>query len=733
MPFGSHNLLTWWSDFAPCPSIRPNRPASQRYLEAPKRQEGIRLGGLRATAFRIQNFRNVDDSGWIELDRVTALVGRNESGKSALLQALHKFNPAVATKYVPQREYPRDRFQSEYADAKAKSIPVASVRFAIEGDLRKAVEQVAPAGTSPDSITYTRYYDGNLKFTLDPAVKTIAVTGEQVTQALDEFSGAVRRLETTGEGTEKLDTVRGELLTWIGEKRKAIPSGSLRTDAGRAAITAMQSEVEKFSNPTTAAVVESFLKSMRALGNEAAKPEVGQRIEALCKKELPVFIYFEDYGILDSAVYLPRLVEDLTRIPDDAKVRTIKAMFTHVKLTAEEIHQLGQDNVAAVRAQGRAPTPEEIRTEQERKELRAIRLNSASLDITDKFSKWYHQRRHQIRYHADGDYFRIWVSDDKRPGVEIELESRSKGFQWFFSFYLVFLVESEEGHKNAVLLLDEPGLHLHPTAQQELISFFEELSERNQLIYTTHAPFLIDGTHLTRVRTVVETAQGRSSVSSDLWPPDRDTTFPLQAALGYSMMQTLFQGKRNVLVEGLADYFYVHGISLLLRANGRDGLPDDLFVTPCGGTKMVGHLASLFLGQGVRPLVLLDDDQAGRDRATALLKDLYRGEAQSVLVVSDAVKGCAEIEDVIGENALLSALAANGISVKLTDEDRRAGPVVDQVLAWAKRESTPLPEGWKVDAARQVVNGWAAQARGQAPNDLLDRAAQLIAEITKRV
>jgi predicted ATP-dependent endonuclease of OLD family len=63
-------------------------------------------------------------------------------------------------------------------------------------------------------------------------------------------------------------------------------------------------------------------------------------------------------------------------------------------------------------------------------------------------------------------FFRIWVADDRRPGIEIELESRSQGFQWFFSFYLVFLVESEEIHKEAVLLLDEPGLHLHPTAQQ---------------------------------------------------------------------------------------------------------------------------------------------------------------------------------------------------------------------------------------------------------------------------
>jgi hypothetical protein len=35
---------------------------------------------LKAVRFRIQNFRNIDDSGWIPLERVTNFVGRNESG-----------------------------------------------------------------------------------------------------------------------------------------------------------------------------------------------------------------------------------------------------------------------------------------------------------------------------------------------------------------------------------------------------------------------------------------------------------------------------------------------------------------------------------------------------------------------------------------------------------------------------------------------------------------------------
>lgn len=687
------------------------------------------MGDLRALRFRIQNFRNVDDSGWIELDRVTALVGRNESGKTALLQALHKFNPARPTPYVPQREFPRDRFQSEYREEKANEIPVSSVTFKIEGELRRTVDALSGTAGLPETITYTRFYGGNLSSALDPPVPTPEVSGEQVRDALDRLASAARRLNVEGEPQPSEENVRSKILAWIAAKKQAIPIGSLRNDAGKQLVATIRTEAETHSQAATADMIEEFLSALDPVVEAAGKPEISKAVEQLCQRALPVFIYFEDYGILDSAVYLPRLIEDIARIPNDARVRTILAMFKHVRLSAKEIHELGKDTIANL---GRAPTPEEIAQGQERRELRAIELNSASLDITKKFNEWFHQRRHKIRYHADGDYFRIWVSDDRRPDVEIELESRSRGFQWFFSFYLVFLVESEEGHKDAVLLLDEPGLHLHPTAQQELISFFEELSSKNQLIYTTHSPFLIDGEHLTRVRPVQENAEGQSEVSNEVWPADRETTFPLQAALGYSMMQTLFTGKRNVLVEGLSDYLYLHGMSLLLRADARKGLPDDVFVTPCGGTKLVGHLAALFIGQGVRPLVVLDDDDAGRTRAAALIKDLYKGEEHSVMLVSTAVPDCPEIEDVVGKDAILGALARMGIPVRLSADDARVSGLGNQIKAWSARTGTVLPDGWKVDVARKVVTEWSSDPAG-ADEEMVDRAGALLDEIQRRV
>lgn len=691
------------------------------------------VGDLRPLSFRVQNFRNVDDSGPVELDRVTALVGRNESGKSALLQALHKFNPATPTPYKPQIEYPRDRFKAEYRAEKARTIPVCSVTFAIEGELREKVDQISGTPGKPETITYTRHYGGNLAYRLQPDITQISVLSDDVDRALTKLASSARRIKADSEDAEKVEETRVALIKWAATKQEALPGGNLRTDEGRAALAALLREVEAFSQPATANHIETFIDFVKPLWAEAEKLPPDRQIEALCGAELPVFIYFENYGILDSAVYLPRLLEDAKRAPDDPKVRTILAMFKHVQLSAQEMYELGQDPLALARAQGRPPDDDAIRKQQERKELRAIELNAASLDITKRFSDWWQQRRHMIRYHADGDYFRIWVADNRRPGVEIELESRSKGFQWFFSFYLVFLVESDEGHRDAVLLLDEPGIHLHPTAQAELLSFFDTLAEKNQLVYTTHSPFLIDGKRLTRVRAVIETADGRSEVTTNFGPADRDTLFPLQAALGYEMAQTLFQGKRNALVEGMSDMLYSYGFDLILRANGRPGLAGDVYITPSIGTKAIGILASIYIGQGARPLVLLDDDDAGRAKGKDLVKELYKGDAQRVLFLSTAVPGCAEIEDVVGEDLIMKTLGdLLATKVTLTAADRsRASGVVDTIKAWSARTGTALPDGWKLELAWRIVRGWTEGPTSTA-KDLLERAEALIAQLNAR-
>lgn len=695
---------------------------------------------LRASRIRIKNFRNIDDSGWIPLERVTCFVGRNESGKTTLLKAFHKFNPATAEPYDPQREFPRDRYSRDYVagGSNGGEWPVCSVAFEISDGLSmEAVNVLGADRKCPSEAIVTRYYDGSLSFEYEPAVEDRPLSPEPIINGLAVFSSAARRLPALASDQEEATAAqRAALTNWAtGWQDKLKGTADLCNVDGANLLLALRGEVESKSNPQTADMVESLQGVISPTLDTARAGHVIERLNKLIQDQLPVLIYFENYGILDSAIWLPRFLADQTSAPTNPRVRTISAMFRHVGLNPKEIRDLGDEQAQQPHRQGQQPPPEMIANDQRRKEERAIRLNSASLDISKRFSEWWSQRRHKIRYHADGDYFRIWIADDRRPDVEIELESRSKGFQWFFSFYLLFLVESDDGHKDAILLLDEPGMHLHPTAQQELIAFFEGLSNKNQVLYSTHSPFLIDGMHLHRVRPVAEDETGHSRISAEGWPKDRETIFPLQAAAGYAMVRGLFQHRQNVLVEGMSDYYYLHALSQQCTVAKRVSLPADVYVTACGGTKLVGHFASLFLGQEVRPLVLLDGDDAGRARRDMLMNELYAGHDSAVLML-DKVLGRAgqevEIEDIIGESIILPAVnAIIGKVLNLTETDRKAGSLPTAIKAAAKRAGIELPNGWKASVAIHLVSEWAERAI-KLPEAVIAKAEILFTEIVNR-
>lgn len=695
---------------------------------------------MQAIRFRVQNFRNVNDSGWVSLDQITAFVGRNESGKTTLLKAFHKFNPATAEPYDPMREFPRDRYMRDYVGggSKGSDWPVCTVAFAISDQLKTQIAALLPTDHAvPVEAIATRYYDGSVDFEYEPALRAAQLSPEPVTAALKAFASGARRLAaTTPDQEDATASVRNALAQWATQAIDQLAGIlDLRNEAGAAALTKLKAEAESKSNPQTADLVEALHEVIDPVLDAAKAGPFEPKLDELIKNALPVLIYFENYGVLDSAIYLPRFLQDLQQAPRDPRTRTINAMFKHVALDAKDIADLGKEEAFANRQGGQQPSADAVARDQRRKEERAIRLNSASNDISTRFSNWWSQRRHKVRYHADGDYFRIWIADDRRPDVEIELEARSKGFQWFFSFYLVFLVESDEGHKDAILLLDEPGLNLHPTAQQELLGFFERLGERNQLIYTTHSPFLVDGEHIYRVRPVTEDSTGHSRISADNWPKDRETIFPLQAAAGYAMLRGLFQHKRNVLVEGMSDYYYLHALNQQCRARGMTALPEEIYITPCGGTKLVGHLAALFLGQDVRPLILLDADEAGRVRRDALLKELYVEHGNHIVMLDDAIGrsgATVEIEDILGEDTVVSALnALLPKPLSLTSGDSQAGSLPDQIKAAARRQSESLPEGWKTAVALRLVSSWAQNAV-QLPDAVLSRASQLFGVLNSR-
>ena len=146
----------------------------------------------------------------------------------------------------------------------------------------------------------------------------------------------------------------------------------------------------------------------------------------------------------------------------------------------------------------------------------------------------------------------------------------------------MFMHESNGTFQNCVILLDEPGLHLHPDAQRDLLTRMEEYAAGNVLIYTTHLPFMIDLRKPDRIRALSETTSG-TVVTEDLNETQPEAKFVLQAALGMSGSSSYLISQQNVVVEGIDDFWIITELSNLLVRSGEQGLPEEAFVTPAGG------------------------------------------------------------------------------------------------------------------------------------------------------
>ena len=233
-----------------------------------------------------------------------------------------------------------------------------------------------------------------------------------------------------------------------------------------------------------------------------------------------------------------------------------------------------------------------------------------------------------------GPIFHVRVRN-KRHRVTVSFDERSRGFVWFFSFLAYFSELEETKTSDLVLLLDEPGLALHATAQGDLLRYMEEkLAPSYQVVYTTHSPFMIYPDHIERARTVVDVDDVGTKISADVFRVDEETVFPLQAALGYTLAQTLFIGPKNVLLEGPSDLIFIELMGDVLEEAGMSTIDESWVLVPVGGAGKLSTFVSLIGGHQLTLAVLMDSSTKDAD-SVRRLRDGGRLEKGSLIEVSE--------------------------------------------------------------------------------------------------
>lgn len=615
--------------------------------------------------YKVENFRSVQDSGWIDCSNVTTLVGINEAGKSNLLLALWKLNPAREGKIDILHDMPVSKLSTFRKIP--EEIKFITAEFELDEDSINEIESKIECDLQGDkSVTVSRFYDGSYAF---------------------EF-----------------------------------PSGKPLS--------------------TRMSVVEDDTENEESSEQEIS-PYEDEDLEDAIKLQLPKFVYYSNYGNLSSKIYLPNVIKWLNGGTVDGvdvneeQVRTLRVLFDFVKLDPKEILELGADpkEMARIRNGNHGttqPTPADIKKAEDDKEERSILLQSASGDLTKKFKEWWKQGEYKFRFEADGDYFRIWVSDAVRTD-EVALELRSTGLQWFISFFLIFLVESQEQHKDAILLLDEAGLTLHPLAQKDLAVFFNNLSEKNQIINTTHSPFIVDTSNIDKCRVVYIDKDGFTVASSNLRQGsdvlNEKSIYAVHAALGLSVSEVLLQGCQAIVVEGPSDQFYLNAIKgHLIRASLIAPEQEIVFV-PSGGVRGVPGVVSMLTSKSdTVPYLILDSDKSGQDAKKRLLSGLYKGFENRIIDIKDYTKiENSEVEDLIPYDLLakgIDRLFASLDEVDFSEIYKKNIPIISQIEKFADDNSVKL-ESYKVDLAISAKTQLKVKTDDSVPKEYIKKWTSL--------
>lgn len=607
---------------------------------------------MKLTAVTIKAYRNFVDEQRIVIEPdVTCLVGKNESGKTTILKALHRLKPANGddTQFDLTTEYPRWRLASDRrknANLAAETTPIAA-EFSLDDTDRAALQEVYGVAIPNDAICRAtrNYANGSTVSLRVPVTSIIAFVAQAV-------------------GVESLDT----------EKLRAASSIS---DAALNA-KALAKEQRDQGETARAKTLTTFAAEVEKYGSLVGENVSQEQANAVWAR-IPRFFYFSNYDTLPGEINLTELASKAASNGDiTPPERTVLSLLAHAGESPADFLDENYDS-------------------------RKAELQSASLDLSRQVFKYWKQNTDlTVVFDTDNRvvatqptgqqvanrFLKIELRDGRHGDVETNFGTRSTGFQWFFSFFAAFSAY-QDSSESVVVLLDEPGTSLHGDAQHEFVDYiFSELGASKQTIYTTHSQHMVDPTRYEKLRAVHDRATRENPdlgvvVTLPNLSADPATILPIESALGYSVSRHLFLGSgQHLTVEGSSDFVYIQRLSEQLSLAGRASLDPRLAVIPVGGADNMPAFVAL-LGRRLKVSALVDGAKTSPRLARIKAAAKNNGVPESSVIAVSQVAGMptnADIEDLftVGDYLRLYNWAF-GVNVSPSDLAQTDEPILKKL------------------------------------------------------
>ncbi len=558
---------------------------------------------MRLRKFRVRAYRCIHDSGEITVGDLAAFVGRNESGKTTILQALTLLNKDEEISELDLCDEMNEELKEEMRLAEGEfqlsqhEISLIKAKFPGLPEIKKI--KLFRTNRSP----IVQYEFDDMEFS------------ENDSKELNSWENFSRQIFGF------LDTIPNHLRIQINTKffEEEVPKNQEVFDSGMA----------EFSNQfhviaiQEQKVIEEWEKIYENPENQFSNLLSGESQKSalhnfIASEIHPRFVYFSDYKKIYGNINLNEyLREEKGERPDSIefveefdKAETVRNLFYLAELDIKELDEVKESPSKCIKL-----------------------LNSASNRLTKKLNPaWKGDPIHvDLRYNP-GNIMSVVISDVHKDGTITNtglLNRRAEGFKWTFSFIVNFAAETQRAElKEALLLLDEPARNLHPTQQMGISDLLKNLAGSNQVLYATHSPFMIfDYTPGNLLVVELDKRKHLSRIFYDYWNADDKTLTPILYGLCRGQVESIVDreigtnSRPIIIVETISDAMYLNAFDKFLQDPNISMNP--LNVIAAYNKNSVLPLAIFYRNHGYRTFVLLDNSEESKQISAQLVSNEF--------------------------------------------------------------------------------------------------------------